>query len=212
MAVRYHKATPPGQRTYMELLPDITEKFTPDILLAMAEIQQSRSDFQIEKFVVNQHDTDEMRYQQTVIELQQLYYTIKSVSLEMKKTEIEINRLRATGDEVDEIDAQIKELGLEQTRLVGIGAFRELDMFMNIYNSFEHKYTRAEIEAAQPDYWNKRLSRQATLEAIGGTQAQAAHLDSLRQIGALEMAPEGGIRAVSQEMQQITGQTQKELS
>jgi hypothetical protein len=194
----------------MELLPDITEKFTPDILLAMAEVQQSRSDFQLEKFVVNQHDTDEMRYQQTVIELQQLYYTIKTVSLEMKKTEIEINKLRETGDEIDEIDAQIKELSLEQTRLVGIGAFRELDMLMNIYNSFEHKYTRQEIEAAQPDYWNKRLSRQATLEAIGGTQAQAAHLDSLRQIGALEMAPEGGIRAVSQEMQQITGQ--KELA
>ena len=194
----------------MELLPDITEKFTPDILLAMAEVQQSRSDFQLEKFVVNQHDTDEMRYQQCVIELQQLYYTIKTVSLEMKKSEIEINKLRETGDEVDEIDAQIKELGLEQTRLIGIGAFRELDMLMNIYNSFEHKYTRQEIEAAQPDYWNKRLSRQATLEAIGGTQAQAAHLDSLRQIGALEMAPEGGIRAVSQVMQQITGQ--KELA
>ena len=65
----------------MELLPDITEKFTPDILLAMAEVQQARSDFQLEKFVVNQHDTDEMRYQQTVIELQQLYYTIKTCLL-----------------------------------------------------------------------------------------------------------------------------------
>jgi len=34
-------------------------------------------------------------------------------------------------------------------------------------------YTHEEIEAAKPDYWNKRLSRQATLEAIGGSQAQA---------------------------------------
>jgi len=196
----------------MELvpLPDVEEKFTPEVLLAMAEIQQSRSDFQIEKFVVNQHDTDEMRYVQTVIELQQLYYTIKTVSLEMKKTEIEIARKRATGDEIDEIDAQLKELGLEQTRLVGIGAFRELEKLFIIFNSFEKKYTRAEIEAAQPDYWNKRLHRQATLEAIGGTQAQAAHLDSLRQIGALEIAPEGGIRSVSEEMKQITGQTQGE--
>ena len=87
-----------------------------------------------------------------------------------------------------------------------------LDQLLNIYNSFEHKYTREEIEAAQPEYWNKRLSRQATLEAIGGTQAQAAHLDSLRQIGALEMAPEGGIRAVTQEMQQMTRQNNKELA
>jgi len=192
-------------------LPSIEEKYTPEVLLAMAEIQQSRSNFQIEKFVVNQHDTDEMRYVQTVIELQQLYYTIKTVSLEMKKTEIEIKKLRKSKNEVDEIDAQIKELGLEQTRLVGIGAFRELDQLLKIYNSFEKKYTREEIEAAQPDYWNKRLSRQATLEAIGGTQAQAAHLDSLRQIGALEMAPEGGIRAVTKEMQQITKKNKKEL-
>ena len=64
----------------MELvsLPNIDEKYTPDVLLAMAEVQQSRSNFQLQNFVVNQHDTDEMRYQQTVIELQQLYYTIKS--------------------------------------------------------------------------------------------------------------------------------------
>ena len=193
----------------MSALPDITSKFNNTILEAMAEIQQARSNFQLEKFVVNQHETDEMRYMQTLIELQQIYYTIKTVSLEMKKSEIEIARLRATGDEIDEIDAQIKELGLEQTRLVGIGAFRELDTLLAIYNSFEHKYSRAEIEAAQPEYWNKRLSRQATLEAIGGSQAQAAHLDSLRQIGALEMAPEGGIQAVSTEMQQITGHPAK---
>jgi hypothetical protein len=197
----------------MELIPfeRVEEKFTPDMLLAMAEIQQSRSNFQLEKFVVNQHDTPEMQYVQTLIELQQLYYTLKSVSLQMKKAEIEISRKRATGDEIDEIEAQMKELNLEQTRMVGIGAFREIEKLLSIYESFEHKYTRAEIEEAQPDYWNKRLSRQATLEALGGTQAQAAHLESLRQIGALEMAPEGGIRAVSQEMQQITGQTQKEL-
>jgi hypothetical protein len=177
----------------------------------MAEVQQARSNFQLEKFVVNQHETLEMQYVQTLRELQQLYYTIKSVSLSMKKAEIEISRKRATGDEVDEIEAQIKELSLEQTRLVGIGAFRELEKLLSIYDSFGHKYTREEIEAAEPEYWNKRLHRQATLEAIGGTQAQAGHLDSLRQIGALEMASEGGIRAVTQEMQQMTKQTQKEL-
>jgi len=198
----------------MDIVPfeNVEEKFTPDILLAMAEVQQSRSNFQLEKFVVNQHDTEEMRYVQTVIELQQLYYTIKTVSLELKKSEVQIKKLRATGDEVDEIDAQIKELGLEQTRLVGVGAFRELEKLLQIYNSFEHKYTRAEIESAQPEYWNKRLHRQATLEAIGGTQAQAAHLDSLRQIGALEMAPEGGVKPVAEEMKQIMKEGVKELS
>lgn len=170
---------------------NIQEALTPDILLAMAEVQKPRSQFQLEKFVVGQHDTDEMRYYQTVTEIQSLYYTIRNVSLEMKKTEIEISRLRETGDEIDEIDAQIKELGLEQTRVVGVGAFRELSDLMNIFNSFEKKYTREEIEIAQPDYWNKRLNRQATLELAGGSQAAAAHLDSLRQIGAIEVSAQG---------------------
>jgi hypothetical protein len=152
-----------------------------------------------------------MQYLQTLIELQRLYYTIRSVSLEMKKAEIEISRKRATGDEVDEIEAQMKELNLEQTRVVGIGAFRELEKLLSIYDSFEHKYTREEIEAAQPEYWNKRLHRQATLEAIGGSQAQAGHLDSLRQIGALEISPEGGIRPVAEEMKRLFKKEKKEL-
>jgi polyribonucleotide nucleotidyltransferase len=197
----------------MELVhfENVGEKFTPEVLLAMAEIQQSRSNFQLEKFVVNQHETPEMQYLQTLIELQRLYYTIRSVSLDMKKAEIEISRKRATGDEIDEIEAQMKELNLEQTRVVGIGAFRELEKLLSIYDSFEHKYTREEIEAAQPEYWNKRLNRQATLEAIGGSQAQAGHLDSLRQIGALEISPEGGIRPVAEEMKRLFKKEKKEL-
>lgn len=175
----------------MELLPDITKKITSDVLTAMAEIQQSRSNFQIEKFVINQHDTDEMRYQQTVIEIQSLYYTIKTVSLELKKTQIEIDRLRATNDEIDELNAQIKELGLEQTRLIGIGAFRELDCLLKIYNSFLIKFTREQIENRQLDYWNKRLEKQSLLEAIGGSQNQASNLNSLHQIGAIEITSTG---------------------
>jgi hypothetical protein len=193
----------------MSELFDVSKYFTPEIVATFAEVHQPRSAFQLEKFVLGAHETQEMRYYQCVTEIQSLYYTIKEVSLELKKSEIEIARLRATGDEIDELDAQIKELGIEQTKVVGVGAFRELEVLVNIFNKFP-AYTREEIEAAQPEYWNKRLSRQATLEAIGGTQAQAAHLDALRQIGAIEMAPEGGIRAVSQEMQQMTGQ--KELA
>lgn len=177
----------------MELVSfdSVEQTLTPDVLLAMAEIQQPRSQFQIEKFVINQHDTNEMRYVQCVTEIQNLYYTIRTVSLEMKKTEIEINRLRATGDEIDEIDAQIKELGLEQTRLVGVGAFRELGHLMNIFNSFETKYTREQIEVSQPEYWNKRINRQTVLELAGGSQAAAANLDSLRQIGAISVSSDG---------------------
>ncbi len=193
-------------------LPSLEDKYTPEILLSMAEVQQARSNFQIEKFVVNQHDTDEMRYFQTLLELQSLYYTIKVNSLEMKKTEIQIERLRSTGDEIDEIDAEIKEISLEQTRLVGIGAFRELDKLIEIYNAFPTKYTRDEIEQSQEHYWSLRLRRQSVLESIGGTQAQASHLDALRQMGALEITPDGGVQAAEQYRDQITAVYSKELT
>lgn len=178
----------------IELFNSIEEKYTPDILGAIAEVQQARSNFQIEKFVIGQHETEEMQYYQTLIELQSLYYTLKNVSLQIKKTEIQIDRLRQTGDEIDEIEAQILELGLEQTRVIGKGSIRELDRLVQIYNSFEHKYTRSEIEERQIEYWEKRLNRQAMLEAIaGGSTAQAAHLDSLRQIGAIEFKEDGSV-------------------
>lgn len=171
----------------LEKFYQATNSFTPDVLEAIAEIQQPRSDFQLEHFVVGQHDTEEMQYYQCLVELQNIYYTIRTVSLELKKAEIEIDRLRSTGDEIDEIDAQIKEIGLEQTRVVAVGSFRELEKLLKIYNSFPKKFTRSEIEQAQPDYWRKRLTRQATLESVGGTQALAANLDSLRQIGLLNI-------------------------
>jgi hypothetical protein len=171
-------------------LSNLSEYFTPEIVATFAEVNQPRSRFQLEKFVVGQHDTPEMQYQQCVLEIQQLYYTIKSVSIEAKKTEIEIERLRATKDEIDELSAQLKELGLEQTRVVAAGAFRELNNLIDILKRYP-KYKREDIENNQPEYWGVRLSRQAALENAGGSQAQASHLEALRQIGALEFTPEG---------------------
>jgi hypothetical protein len=174
----------------MEYLPEQLNETHP-IFLALAEIQKPRSRFQLEKFVVGQHDTPEQQYKQTLLEIQHLYYTLKTVNLTLKKDQIEIDRLRMTGDEIDELDAQIKEIALEQSRLIAIGAQRELHDLIEIWESFEHKYTYEELETLQPEYWNKRLNRQSILESIGGSSAQASHLDSLRQIGALAITPQG---------------------
>jgi hypothetical protein len=174
----------------MTQLPDITTRLDETVMLAMAEIQQPRSPFQLEKFVVNQHSTPEMQYSQCVTEIQALYYTIKTVTLDMKIQEIKIKRLLETADEIDALEAQKLELGLEQTRLVGIGAFRELETLLDIFESFPKKYTRQEIDEAQPEYWSNRLHKQAVLQELGGSQAGAAHLEALTQIGAFEVPSE----------------------
>lgn len=169
----------------MSNLPDISKYFTPEIVATFAEIQQPRSQFQLEKFVIGAHDTPEMQYFQCVTEIQALYYTLKEVGLNLKKTQIEIDRLKATGDEVDAIEAQIKELSIEQTQVVAVGAIRELEILLNIKSRYT-QYTREQIEIAQPDYWNKRLNRQAHFEVMAGNPSGAAHLTALDQIGALD--------------------------
>lgn len=166
----------------MNNLPDINKYIDEDIVSRFSEVHQPRSDFQLEKFVLGQHETDEMKYVQCINEIQSLYYTIKQVTLELKKTEIEIERLKATGDEIDAIEAQIKELGIEQTRVVGTGAFRELETLLVFLSRFP-RFTRDQIESAQMDYWTKRLERQAMMEALGGSQSSASQLTALAQIG-----------------------------
>jgi hypothetical protein len=170
-------------------LAEITSLFTPDIVELFAEIAQTRSDYQLEKFVVNQHDTDEMRYVQTLLEVQQIYYTVKHLSLETKKNQIKIDRLKATGDEIDALDAEQIELGMEQSKLAALGTLRELETLLSILKKFP-RYTRADIEAGQTDYWSKRMHRQIETDQAGGRPSIAAHLNSLIQMGELRYVTE----------------------
>jgi hypothetical protein len=153
---------------------------------AIAEVQQPRSRFQLERFVLGQHATDEMKYYQTCIELQDMLYKYKLAEINKKKTELKIAKLRATGDDLDELEAQEIELGQGQTAYAVIGAQRELAHLIDIWESFEHKYTRAEIEAAQPDYWQARLTNNAKAMIMGGSGVNPAHLEAMEQAGVLD--------------------------
>jgi hypothetical protein len=153
---------------------------------AIAEVQQPRSRFQLERFVLGQHATPEMQYYQTVIELQDMIYKYKLAQLNVKKSEIKIAKLRQTGDELDELKAQEIELGLVQSRFTMLGAERELKHLMEIFESFSHKYTREEIEAAQPNYWQARLTNNAKAMLMGGQSVNASHIEAMEQAGVLD--------------------------
>jgi predicted transcriptional regulator len=157
-----------------------------EIEKAIAEVQQPRSRFQLERFVLGQHATPEMQYYQTVIELQDAIHKYKLAVINVKKSQLKIDKLRSTGDELDELKAQQRELGLEQTTLAMIGAKREMEHLVEIFDSFEHKYTRAEIEAAQPDYWQARLTNNARAMLMGGSSVNAAHIEAMEQAGVLD--------------------------
>jgi predicted transcriptional regulator len=157
-----------------------------EINKAIAEVQQPRSRFQLERFVLGQHPTPEMQYYQTVVELQDMIYKYKLAQLAVKKIEIKIAKFRSAGDELSELKAQELELALAQTQFTMLGAERELAHLMDIWNSCEHKYTRDEIEAAQPDYWQARLTNNAKAMLMGGSGVNPAHIEAMDQAGVLD--------------------------
>jgi len=151
---------------------------------AIAEIQQQRSRYQLVHFVIGQHDTPEMRFYQLCLELQDMGYKLRMAEIAVRKSQVEIGRLLATGDELDALEAEEKQVGLEQTLIVMLGAEREVAILTDLFDESTH-YTRAEIEHAQPEYWQARLTRQTNLQIMAGG-VQWAQLDSMRQAGLLD--------------------------
>jgi len=157
-----------------------------EIEKAIAEVQKPRSRFQLERFVTGSHPTPEMQYYQTCLELQDMIYKFQLAQIGVQKAELKIKRLRKTKDEMKELKAQETEVGLRQTRLAMIGAERELADLVEIFNGFDKKFTRAEIESAQPNYWNARLTGNAKAMLMGGTSVNAAHIEAMQQAGVLD--------------------------
>ena len=157
-----------------------------EIEAAILEVQQPRSRFQLEKFVIGQHKTEEMQFYQTCLELQDMIYKYQSAKLNVQKQELKIKRLRETGDELKELKAQELELGLKQTYTAMQGAEREMLALTEIFYSFPKRYTREEIEAAQPDYWDERLTGNAKAQLMGGSGVNPAHIEAMEQAGVLD--------------------------
>ena len=91
---------------------DVMNYFSSDIVERFMEVTQPRSKYQLEKFVINQHETPEMQYVQILLELKTMYYGLKFLELEIKKINLQIVALKKTKDEIDAVEAEIKELSL----------------------------------------------------------------------------------------------------
>jgi hypothetical protein len=146
------------------------------------EIQQPRTSYVIEKFVVGQHDTIEMQFSQCVLEIQIKVANLKRAKLGKRKIEIQIKELEDKGTEIDQIDADLKRIDLQEQDLAVLGALRELEALYKIYQSFPKKYTRKEIDDAQENYWKLRLDRQAQQDLQATGRIGVGNSEALRQI------------------------------
>lgn len=147
--------------------------------ISTTQIIPSRSRFQLEHFVIGQHDTPEMRYRQILLEGADLTFRIKSTEISIQRQIIEIERLRATGEILDELKAQEIELDLAYTRIGLEGAKYEYSVLEDLFSQYIN-YSNEDIEANQPAYWKARLTRQAEIDVTQAREGiSAGNLTSL---------------------------------
>ena len=155
-----------------------------DIHRLQAQIDQSRSEYQIRRFVVGQHHTLEMQYVQLVRECAGLQDAYDEGLLRAEKLRAEAEELRDTGKRSDEIEARIKERQATSVEYGLEGTKREMDIMYDLLDRYPN-FTRDEIEDAQEQYWQERLTRVARMQAMSGSIGWA-QIEALWQAGALD--------------------------
>jgi len=167
----------------MELITpaDIDRIAREELADAFKAIQQPRSDYQLENFVVGEKHTPASAYAQCVLEMQAKHQVIRRGVISRKKFKLEIERLRATGDEMDELAAQEKEIDLEQLEDAALGALREFRCLYAIFKGFERHFTYEEIQDDQSQMWYARFSAECNMHVQATGTIPYGHLDALRQ-------------------------------
>jgi hypothetical protein len=137
---------------------------------AIETIQQPRTDFEIEHFVVGARQTPGRQWAQAILELQLKLFAIQRARIEKRRAELDILGLReklegAIGRDAErlELDIEEKETDLVELELARLGAVREAETLLTILGKLPH-YTREQLEAEEPIYWRRRLSEQSLLD------------------------------------------------
>lgn len=141
-------------------LKEFSEKF--DIgQIDFSKYYAGRTSFQLERFVVKEHDTPERKFLQLMMELKSMRDGFIGDCFEIEKIKIEIKKLLATNDELDNLEACKKQYSLRQYEENMVFREREIKTVVKLINSLPKIYTYDEIEAAELNYWEHRLTRQA---------------------------------------------------
>jgi hypothetical protein len=141
-------------------LKEFTDKFDLG-KIDFSKYTAGRTSFQLERFVMQEHDLPERKFLQLMMELKSMRDGFVSDVFEIEKMKIEIKRLLAKNDEVDTLEAMKKQYFMRQLEENMIFREREIKTIVQLINSLPKIYTYDEIEAAESRYWECRLTRQA---------------------------------------------------
>jgi hypothetical protein len=153
----------------MEELNKLVNKFSESFDLTDIDFKThytGRTFFQIERFVMQEHDLPERRFLQLMMELRSIRDGFIQDSIEIEKVKIQIQRLLSTGDEIDRLEAMKKQYNLDHYESGMAVRQDEIRHIAKLLKQLPKIYTKQEIEAAEERYWEKRLTRQAAEEMV----------------------------------------------
>lgn len=165
------------------MLPQPLPQEYESIVQEFEDLFQSRTRFQLEHFVVGQHDTEPMQFLQLCLDLKSLMQSYEMAVIEVKKGELKAARLLASDDEEERLDGEMAAINNRYNRIGLAAKRRELEIMLEMYRHAK-KFTREEIEQDQVNYWHRRLHRQYMAERTGNTPGQ---IYAMWQAGMLDL-------------------------
>lgn len=161
---------------------ELNWKDIAELETAFLEIQQPRTPYVLKDLVVNTKFTPEQKYAQCVLEMQIAYDNLCTAKHNAEIKEIEIKRMW-TFTKTQKANKAIKEIELKQLNRTRVWALREFEFLYNLRKSFDKRYTRDELNDAQPMEYKKRLEIQARHDIIATGRISQSNCEWLRQIG-----------------------------
>jgi hypothetical protein len=125
----------------------------------------SRSRYQLENFVIKQHDTPEMQFRQVILEIQQLAKNIEISKIDKELAELKRDSFLNKDTPKARLKAKKIDIEINSLNLAIIGAEYEISVLNEIKENIPN-FTAEEIESDQNNYWQKRLTRQAELDIL----------------------------------------------
>lgn len=162
----------------------ITKKLHQKLSEAFNEIQQPRTNFELEKLIVWTKFTEPQAYAQCVLEMSIKYDNLRLAKIDMSIKQLEIDELEKNKplSEMTKLEIAKKQIELEQTERAVLWAEREFQYLYHLRNKFPKKYTREELNDNSPLEFQKRLETQALHDLESNGRISVSNLEWLRQI------------------------------
>lgn len=159
----------------------VPKKTLQEMYQAFDDIQQPRTPYVLANMVVGARFTDEQAYAQCVLEMSITYDNLRLTQINMSEKLLDIKAIKGKSERAKLQRAKL-EIELEQTQRAVLWAEREFAFLFNLWKKRGKRYTREQLNDAQPLEYKIRLETQAMHDIQATGKIGVSNLEWLRQM------------------------------